>query len=156
MGLEPADAKVAAANGVRGKFTLQYSAAAMVVHGQVGVAGVQGGGDREREVLDLARRVRYELQRISDVPAGASGGARVRTTDGACSRRSFRPAGSAGEPVERRSGPREVPRQRVARARRRRGRVLEGAISSLERESDLRAMLALSPPREIAVYDDAA
>src|SRR5919197_3628368 len=60
--LEPAAAKVAPRTAYEAKFSLQYSAAAMLVHGRVGVGSYSDEAIREQRVLDLARKVRYETR----------------------------------------------------------------------------------------------
>ena len=80
--LEPVEDKVAPRTSYEAKFSLQYSAAAMVVHGRVGLESYEEAAIRDREVRDVAQRVTYELADFATYPQALPGGARVRTTDG--------------------------------------------------------------------------
>ncbi|MET0686484.1 MAG: MmgE/PrpD family protein [Solirubrobacteraceae bacterium] len=80
--LEPVEDKVAPRTSYEAKFSLQYSAAAMVVHGRVGLESYEEAAIRDREVLDVAQRVTHELAHFATYPQALPGGARVRTTDG--------------------------------------------------------------------------
>jgi 2-methylcitrate dehydratase PrpD len=80
--LEPAAAKIAPRSGYDAKFSLQYSAATMIVHGRVGVTSYTPDAIADPRVLDLARRVRYETKDYATYPAAFPGGARIRTRDG--------------------------------------------------------------------------
>jgi 2-methylcitrate dehydratase PrpD len=80
--LEPAAAKVAPRTEYEGKFSLQYSTAAMLVHGQVGLKTYTADALAEPRVLELARKVRYETRDYETYPAAFPGGVRVRLRDG--------------------------------------------------------------------------
>lgn len=80
--LEPAGAKVAPRSEYEAKFSLQYSAAAMIVHGRVGVATYSDEAIADERVLELARRVRYEAKEYDTYPAAFPGGVRITTRDG--------------------------------------------------------------------------
>ncbi len=80
--LEPAAAKIAPRSGYDAKFSLQYSAAAMIVHGRVGVMSYTPEAITDRRVLELAGRVRYETRDYATYPAAFPGGVRIRTRDG--------------------------------------------------------------------------
>ncbi|HSK16712.1 MAG TPA: MmgE/PrpD family protein [Gaiellaceae bacterium] len=80
--LEPATAKIAPRTSYEAKFSLQYSAAAMLVHGRCGVTTYTPDAIRDERVLDLARRVRYEVKDYSSYPAAFPGGVRITTRDG--------------------------------------------------------------------------
>lgn len=80
--LEPAEQKVAPRSEYDGKFSLQYSTAAMIVHGRVGVATYTDDAIADERVLALARRVRYEAKEYETYPAAFPGGVRIRTRDG--------------------------------------------------------------------------
>jgi 2-methylcitrate dehydratase PrpD len=80
--LEPADAKVAPRTEYEAKFSLQYSTAAMLVHGRVGVSSYTDDAIRDPRVLELARKVRYETKDYDTYPAAFPGGVRIRTKDG--------------------------------------------------------------------------
>jgi 2-methylcitrate dehydratase PrpD len=80
--LEPAVAKLAPRTEYEAKFSLQYSTAAMLVHGRVGVSSYTDEAIRDPRVLELARKVRYETKEYETYPAAFPGGVRVRTKDG--------------------------------------------------------------------------
>ena len=80
--LEPAASKVAPRSEYEAKFSLQYSTAAMLVHGQVGVKSYTDEAIADPRVLDLARKVRYETKEYATYPAAFPGGVRIRTRDG--------------------------------------------------------------------------
>ena len=80
--LEPAETKVAPRTTYEAKFSLQYSAAAMVVHGRCGVTTYADDAIRDPRVLELARRVRYETKDYATYPAAFPGGVRITTRDG--------------------------------------------------------------------------
>jgi 2-methylcitrate dehydratase PrpD len=80
--LEPAASKVAPRSEYEAKFSLQYSTAAMLVHGQVGVKSYTDEAIADPRVLDLARKVRYETKEYATYPAAFPGGVRIRTTEG--------------------------------------------------------------------------
>ena len=60
MILEPASVEARAAVDYEGKFSLQYSVAAMLVHGRVNLRTYQDDSLADERVLALARRVTYE------------------------------------------------------------------------------------------------
>jgi 2-methylcitrate dehydratase PrpD len=80
--LEPAEAKVAPRTEYEAKFSLQYSTAAMIVHGRVGISTYSDEALSDPHVLELARRVRYETKDYDTYPAAFPGGVRIRTRDG--------------------------------------------------------------------------
>jgi 2-methylcitrate dehydratase PrpD len=80
--LEPANTKVAPRTTYEAKFSLQYSAAAMVVHGRCGVTTYADDAIRDPRVLELAQRVRYETKDYPTYPAAFPGGVRITTRDG--------------------------------------------------------------------------
>jgi 2-methylcitrate dehydratase PrpD len=80
--LEPAASKVAPRTDYEGKFSLQYSTAAMLVHGRVGLATYTHEALADRRVLDLAGKVRYETKEYASYPAAFPGGVRIRLRDG--------------------------------------------------------------------------
>jgi 2-methylcitrate dehydratase PrpD len=80
--LEPADAKIAPRTEYEGKFSLQYSTAAMLVHGGVGVQTYSEEALSDPATLGLAKRVRYETKDYPTYPAAFPGGVRIRTRDG--------------------------------------------------------------------------
>ena len=80
--LEPAATKVAPRTDYEGKFSLQFSTAAMLVHGRVGLATYTPEALADPRVLDLARKVRYETKEYASYPAAFPGGVRIRMQDG--------------------------------------------------------------------------
>jgi 2-methylcitrate dehydratase PrpD len=80
--LEPAEAKVAPRTDYEGKFSLQYSTAAMLVHGRVGLATYTPEALADERVLGLARKVRYETTEYASYPAAFPGGVRIVLRDG--------------------------------------------------------------------------
>lgn len=80
--LEPTHLKLAPRTTYEAKFSLQYSAAAMLVHGRCGVTTYSPDAIRDPRVLDLARRVRYEVKDYPTFPAAFPGGVRITTRDG--------------------------------------------------------------------------
>jgi 2-methylcitrate dehydratase PrpD len=80
--LEPADKKVAPRTVYEAKFSLQYSTAAMLVHGSAGLAAYSDEAIADPRVLDLARRVRYETKAYETYPAAFPGGVRISMRDG--------------------------------------------------------------------------
>ncbi|HEY7692589.1 MAG TPA: MmgE/PrpD family protein [Gaiellaceae bacterium] len=80
--LEPAESKVAPRTDYEGKFSLQYSTAAMLVHGRVGLATYTPEALADEKVLGLARKVRYETKEYASYPAAFPGGVRIVLRDG--------------------------------------------------------------------------
>jgi 2-methylcitrate dehydratase PrpD len=80
--LEPADSKVAPRTDYEGKFSLQYSTAAMLVHGRVGLATYTPEALADERVLGLARKVRYETKEYPSYPAAFPGGVRIALRNG--------------------------------------------------------------------------
>jgi 2-methylcitrate dehydratase PrpD len=80
--LEPVASKRAPRSSYEAKFSLQYSAAAMIVNGGVGVSTYGSNAIADPRVLDLAARVRYETKAYPSYPGAFPGGVRIRTTDG--------------------------------------------------------------------------
>ena len=80
--LEPAESKVAPRTDYEGKFSLQYSTAAMLVHGSVGLTTYTPEALADERVLGLARKVRYETKAYASYPAAFPGGVRIALRDG--------------------------------------------------------------------------
>jgi 2-methylcitrate dehydratase PrpD len=80
--LEPAASKVAPRTDYEGKFSLQFSTAAMLVHGRVGLTTYTPEALSDPRVLDLARKVRYETKQYASYPAAFPGGVRILLRDG--------------------------------------------------------------------------
>ncbi|HXV57016.1 MAG TPA: MmgE/PrpD family protein [Gaiellaceae bacterium] len=141
--LEPAAAKVAPRTPYEAKFSLQYSAAAMLVHGRCGVTTYSPDAIRDERVLDLARRVRYEVKDYSTYPAAFPGGVRITTRDGRT---------IEADLDHQRGGPENPMTPDEVRAKFRENAslaldeaaagALEEAVLALEQQDDLRAALA--------------
>ncbi len=80
--LEPAESKVAPRTDYEGKFSLQYSTAAMLVHGSVGLTTYTPEALADERVLGLARQVRYETKDYASYPGAFPGGVRIGLRDG--------------------------------------------------------------------------
>jgi 2-methylcitrate dehydratase PrpD len=80
--LEPVEPKLAPRSEYEAKFSLQYSTAAMLVHGRVGVRSYSDEAIADPQVLALAAKVRHETREYDSYPAAFPGGVRIRTTDG--------------------------------------------------------------------------
>jgi 2-methylcitrate dehydratase PrpD len=80
--LEPVASKMAPRTDYEGKFSLQYSTAAMLVHGRVGLGTYTPASLADPRVLDLARKVRYETKEYASYPAAFPGGVLIRLRDG--------------------------------------------------------------------------
>jgi 2-methylcitrate dehydratase PrpD len=80
--LEPADRKIAPRTDYEGKFSLQYSTAAMLVHGRVGLTTYTPEALADERVLELTRKVRYETKEYASYPAAFPGGVRITLKDG--------------------------------------------------------------------------
>ena len=80
--LEPVEAKVAPRTEYDAKFSLQYSVAALLVDGEVGVATYTGDRIGDARLHELARRVRYERRDFASYPGAFPGAARIVTADG--------------------------------------------------------------------------
>ena len=153
--LEPAESKVAPRTEYEGKFSLQYSAAAMVVHGSVGVATYTDDAIADPRVLELARRVRYEPKDYATYPAAFPGGVRIRTRDGRVLEADF--------PYQQ-GGPENPMSPGEVRAKFRENgslalsdgdlEALEEAVLGLEEQDDLRA--ALEPLSRAAAKEEVA
>ena len=80
--LEPAASKAAPRSEYEAKFSLQYSTAAMLVHGQVGVRSYTDEAIADPRVLELAAKVRHEPREYASYPAAFPGGVRITMKDG--------------------------------------------------------------------------
>src|SRR6185437_16412511 len=80
--LEPAASKQVPRTEYEAKFSLQYSTAAMLVHGRVGVRSYSEAEIGDPRVTALAGKVRYEVKDYPSYPAAFPGGVRIRLKDG--------------------------------------------------------------------------
>ena len=129
------------------KFSLQYSIAALLVHGRVGVETYTEQAIRDPAVLALAARVEHVRRPFPTYPQSFPGWVRIETRAGAVLERELRaPARRAREPDVRGGGAGEVPRERRARPRRRGGRPRSrSAVLSLEQQDDLGTRVRATP-----------
>lgn len=80
--LEPEDQKQLPRSEYEGKFSLQYSTAAMLARGRVGVADYTDEAISDQSVLDISTKVRYETKEYPTYPQAFPGGVRITTTGG--------------------------------------------------------------------------
>jgi 2-methylcitrate dehydratase PrpD len=139
--LEPVAAKVAPRTDYEGKFSLQFSTAAMLVHGRVGLATYTPEALSDARVLDLARRVRYETKQYASYPAAFPGGVRIRLRDGRALEADMpHQLGGPENPMSE-SQVREKFRENASLAGGRFER-LEETVLALEQAPDVRGLLA--------------
>jgi 2-methylcitrate dehydratase PrpD len=80
--LEPAASKMAPRTDYEAKFSLQYSTAAMLCRGSIGVGDYTDDAIRDPRVAELAAKVRYETKEYPSYPQAFPGGVRIRLKDG--------------------------------------------------------------------------
>lgn len=80
--LEPAANKIVPRTDYEAKFSLQYSTAAMLVHGTVGLETYSEAALSDPVVLDVARRVRYRVDEFATTAQAFPGGVRIELRDG--------------------------------------------------------------------------
>ena len=139
--LEPAESKVAPRSDYEGKFSLQFSTAAMLVHGCVGLTTYTTQVLSDARVLELARKVRYETKEYASYPAAFPGGVRIRLRDGRTLEADF--SHQLGAPENPMSA--EQVREKFRENARLAGGsfdALEEAILTLEERDDLRAVFS--------------
>jgi 2-methylcitrate dehydratase PrpD len=141
--LEPVASKVAPRTDYEGKFSLQYSTAAMLVHGRVGLTTYTPEALADPHVLELARKVRYETKEYATYPAAFPGGVRIRLRDGRMLEADFpHQLGAPGNPMS----PQQVLekfRENAALAGGGFDRLEE--ILALEEVADVRGLLTTEP-----------
>ena len=71
--LEPAERKIAPRTVYEAKFSLQYSTAAMLVHGRVGLSAFSDEAIADPRVLDLARQGAVRDEGVRDLPGRVPG-----------------------------------------------------------------------------------
>jgi 2-methylcitrate dehydratase PrpD len=139
--LEPAELKIAPRSDYEGKFSLQFSTAAMLVHGRVGVTTYTPEALSDARVLELARKVRYETKEYASYPAAFPGGVRIRMRDGRSLEADF--PHQLGAPENPMSA--EQVREKFRDNARLAGgsfAALEEAILTLEEQDDLRSVFS--------------
>ena len=141
--LEPVAAKVAPRTDYEGKFSLQYSTAAMLVHGHVGLTTYTPAALADPAVLALAGKVRYETREYASYPAAFPGGVRITLRDGRTLEADFPHQLGAPENPMSAEQVREKFRENAALAG---GGFdeLEQTILALEHAADVRGLLAAS------------
>ena len=149
--LEPADRKQAPRSEYEGKFSLQYSAASMLVRGHVAVGDFTDEAIADPEVLAVARKVRYETPLYPSYPQAFPGGIRITLASGET---------LAGDLPYQKGGPENPLSAAEVQAKVRDNArlvlsdseidALEEAILSLDRQTDLTAALAPLTLREVA------
>jgi 2-methylcitrate dehydratase PrpD len=80
--LEPAAAKARPRTPYDAKFSLPFSVAAMLVHGDVDLGSYRQEAIGDERVLELASKVRYEVVDFPTFPKAFPGGARILLRDG--------------------------------------------------------------------------
>jgi len=99
---EPLAAKHAPPNGYAAKFSLPYLLATVFVRGRAGLAEFADDAVRDPAVLEIARRVTYELDPTIDYPRQFVGDVEVTLADGRTLReRQDRPHGGPDAPLTR-------------------------------------------------------
>ena len=82
------------------KFSLPYSIAVMLIQGRAGLEEFSDEAIRDQRVLDLARKVRYELDPTIDYPRHFSGHVKITLLDGAVlEENQANPRGGLEEPL---------------------------------------------------------
>jgi 2-methylcitrate dehydratase PrpD len=80
--LEPASSKLRPRTPYEAKFSLQFSIAALLVDGAVGVDTFTERRIADPALLEVAKKVTYEVTSYASYPAAFPGGARITTVDG--------------------------------------------------------------------------
>jgi 2-methylcitrate dehydratase PrpD len=150
--LEPEESKLAPRSEYEGKFSLQYSTAAMLVHGEVGVRSYSDEAIRDPRVLELARRVRYETKDYETYPGAFPGGVRIRLRNGRALAADFPYQRGAPENPMTADEVRAKFRSNASLALTG-GSVesLEEGLLTLEEQDDLRALLSLLTAQRVGV-----
>jgi len=147
--LEPAESKIAPRTDYEGKFSLQYSTAAMLVHGSVGLNTYTPEALADERVLDLTRKVRYETKEYESYPAAFPGGVRIALKDGSTLEADFPYQLGAPENPMSADQVRAKFRENAALAD---GsfEALEEAVLELEARDDVHAVLSLFSGQAVA------
>jgi 2-methylcitrate dehydratase PrpD len=149
--LEPAEQKRTPRSEYEGKFSLQYSAASLLVRGHVGVSDFTDEAITDPGVLAVAAKVRYETRDYPTYPQAFPGGTTVVLADG---------TRFEADLPHQKGGPENPLSPDEVRAKYRgnaalaltdeAARRLEDAVLSLETCDDLTAALAPLSLREVA------
>jgi 2-methylcitrate dehydratase PrpD len=150
--LVPVEVKVAPRTEYEGKFSLQYSTAAMIVHGRVGISTYSDEALRDPRVLDLARRVRYETKEYDTYPAAFPGGVRIHTRDGRLHEADHpHQLGAPDNPMTADDVRAKFRENAGLSLSEETSEALERAILGLERHEDVRGVVALLAVEKVAV-----
>jgi 2-methylcitrate dehydratase PrpD len=139
---EPLKDKQRPASSYGAKFSLPYSIAVMLVRGKAGLEEFTDEAIADPLVLDLAKKVRYELDPTIDYPRHFSGHVKIKLDDGrVLEENQAHPRGGFESPLP----PEEIEEKFRANARLAlpEGR-LDGIINSVKRLEQLRSITALS------------
>ena len=79
---EPLEQKQRPPTSYAAKFSLPFSIAVMLMRGKAGLEEFSDQAIRDAEILNLARKVRYELDSTIDYPRHFSGHVKIKLTDG--------------------------------------------------------------------------
>jgi 2-methylcitrate dehydratase PrpD len=137
--LEPENLKRAPRSEYEGKFSLQYSTAAMLSRGKVGVSDYTDEAISEQKVLDIAAKVSYETKNYASYPSeGFPGGVSIKLVNGEL---------LEAELEHQKGGPdNPMSREEVSAKYRENARIalsteqvdaVEAAVSSIDSEDDL-------------------
>jgi 2-methylcitrate dehydratase PrpD len=152
--LEPVESKLSPRSDYEAKFSLQYSVAAMLVHGQVDVTTYTDRAITDPEVLELARLVKYRVRDFPTADHAFPGAVRIRLRNGEELAAELPHQRGAPEYPMTEDEVREKLRTNAALALPADARShLEAAIMEIEQEDDLDALrvLAEATAREEAV-----
>jgi 2-methylcitrate dehydratase PrpD len=150
--LEPARAKVRPRSEYEAKFSLQFSIAAMLLYGRVGVDTFSAGRINDVSVLELARRVTYEVKPYSTYPEAFPGGVRLSTKDGRRVEAVLDyQRGGRGNPMTDGDVHEKFVENAALALGRDSGAALQTAILHLDEVSDLRA--AFGPMQRASTHD---
>ena len=150
--LEPAGRKFEPRSDYEARFSLQYSTAAMLVHGRVNLSTYSAASLADPQVRDLARNVRYEIKPYETYPAAFPGGVRIRTKNGRVLEADFAHQLGAPENPMSEAQVREKFRENASLALDAASvDALEEAVCTLDAQDDLRAVFShLSTPKVAA------
>lgn len=79
---EPREAKIAPRTGYEAKFSVQYAIARRLIAGYLGVEHFEADAFRDEPILDLARRIDYEVRSYESYPGSFPGGVRIALVNG--------------------------------------------------------------------------
>jgi 2-methylcitrate dehydratase PrpD len=149
--LEPAASKIAPRTDYEGKFSLQYSTAAMLVHGRVGLTTYTPEALADQRILKLAGKVRYETKEYASYPAAFPGGVQMRLRDGRTLEAEFPyQLGAPENPMSAEQVRAKYQENAALALGAAQLEELAEAILTLEEQDDLRAVLSLLAAQKVA------